>query len=289
MSYRSFENTFTAMRRKLKSHIKEILIILIFFASSIILYKKVFDTKNQNKLTEHNQLIINPNDKKFPIILKAIFNNNSVNVNSSLPAETTTQSPFIINRNLNIFDLSQKVNLSNSSCSLNTSILSQDPQKIEVDEKVYCFQDIEEKLLNYSIKPGGISRPTDCEALFKVAIVIPYRSRRSMLPIFMNHMHPFLAKQNIDYGIYLVEPLQGLTFNRGLLLNIGFLESLKLSRDHWDCFIFHDIDLLPEDERNIYSCPPELKPRHMSALVSTMQYKYVFLLILLSVSNLRLK
>ena len=32
-----------------------------------------------------------------------------------------------------------------------------------------------------------------------------------------------------------------------------------------------DVDLLPEDERNIYSCPES--PRHMSAAVSTFDYK----------------
>ena len=94
-----------------------------------------------------------------------------------------------------------------------------------------------------------------------------------MLSVFMNHMHPFLMKQDLDYGIYLVEPMQNLTFNRGLLLNIGFLQALELSENYWDCFIFHDVDLLPEDERNIYSCPPFNEPRHMSSLVSTLDYK----------------
>ena len=84
-------------------------------------------------------------------------------------------------------------------------------------------------------------------------------------------MHPFLSKQQIDYGIYVIEPLQNITFNRGLLMNIGFLESLNLTSNKWDCFMFHDVDLLPEDDRNIYSCPDT--PRHMSSAVSTFNYK----------------
>lgn len=83
-------------------------------------------------------------------------------------------------------------------------------------------------------------------------------------------MHPFLMKQNIDYGIYIIEPLKELTFNRGLLMNIGYLESLKMTKDKWECFMFHDVDLIPEDERNIYSCPTT--PRHVFIYISNWLY-----------------
>lgn len=53
-------------------------------------------------------------------------------------------------------------------------------------------------------------------------------------------------------------------------MNVGYKEAIK-DTDKWDCFIFHDVDLLPEDDRNIYSCPET--PRHMSSAVSTLQYK----------------
>jgi beta-1,4-galactosyltransferase 1 len=54
-------------------------------------------------------------------------------------------------------------------------------------------------------------------------------------------------------------------------MNIGFVEALKQRR--WQCFIFHDVDLLPEDDRNVYSCPE--MPRHMSVAVDTMAYRCV--------------
>ena len=62
---------------------------------------------------------------------------------------------------------------------------------------------------------------------------------------------------------------QPTTFNRGMLLNIGAVEALGL----WDvqCFIFHDVDLIPEDDRNLYTCPE--MPRHMSAAVDKWNYK----------------
>ena len=47
-----------------------------------------------------------------------------------------------------------------------------------------------------------------------------------------------------------------------MLFNIGFKMAMEMSDNYWDCFIFHDVDLLPEDDRNLYSCPT--KPRHMS-------------------------
>ena len=104
-----------------------------------------------------------------------------------------------------------------------------------------------------------------------IAIVIPYRDRLENLELFLAHMHPFLNKQQLEYGIYIAEPVEKITFNRGLLMNIGYNEASKDS-DKWDCFVFHDVDLLPEDERNIYSCPET--PRHMSSAVSTLKYKY---------------
>jgi hypothetical protein len=58
-------------------------------------------------------------------------------------------------------------------------------------------------------------------------------------------------------------------FNRAMLMNVGFVEALKLY--NYDCFIFHDVDLLPEDDRNLYTCPEQ--PRHMSVAVDVLRYK----------------
>ena len=35
-------------------------------------------------------------------------------------------------------------------------------------------------------------------------------------------------------------------------MNSGFMEIAKL--DKFDCFVFHDVDLLPEDDRILYTC-----------------------------------
>ena len=104
----------------------------------------------------------------------------------------------------------------------------------------------------------------------RLAIIVPYRDRLINLHLFLFYMHQFLTRQNVYYGIYLVEPLNGLKFNRAMLINIGFVESLK-EEDHWNCFIFHDVDMLPESEQNIYGCDWNF-PRQMAIAVNINSY-----------------
>ena len=157
--------------------------------------------------------------------------------------------------------------------------------RIKADLSSYGMEDIEAYHANSNIRRGGHWSPSHCTARHRVAIVIPYRNREMQLRIFLNFIHPFLQKQQLNYQIFLVEPVRerkiriselvfffkmiNLTFNRALLFNIGFHEALK--HYAWECFIFHDVDLIPEDDRNIYSCPPE--PRHMSVAVNTLNYE----------------
>ncbi|XP_061719124.1 beta-1,4-N-acetylgalactosaminyltransferase bre-4-like [Cydia pomonella] len=118
---------------------------------------------------------------------------------------------------------------------------------------------------------GGRYSPPNCTARHKVAIIVPYRDRQQHLAIFLNHMHPFLMKQQIEYGIFIVEQEGTHEFNRAKLMNVGFVESQKQKAGGWQCFIFHDIDLLPLDQRNMYSCPRQ--PRHMSASIDKLNFK----------------
>ena len=65
-----------------------------------------------------------------------------------------------------------------------------------------------------------------------------------------------------------------------MLYNAGYLEALR--DDYWDCFVFHDVDLLPEDPRNIYNCPKE--PRHMSVGMNMSIFSFSFMFIFLCIS-----
>lgn len=129
---------------------------------------------------------------------------------------------------------------------------------------------IQELLSRFNwLKLGGHYVPTECQTNNRVAIIIPYRSRAKQLLLFLQHMHPFLKKQQVEYMIFVIEQNGNEPFNRAMLMNVGFREALKIHNFH--CFIFHDVDLLPEDDRNIYSCPEQ--PRHMSVAINKFNYK----------------
>lgn len=118
---------------------------------------------------------------------------------------------------------------------------------------------------------GGHFIPTICKARQKVALIIPYRDRDMHLRIFINHMIPILKRQQRDFKIYVVEQVgKDDKFNRGALLNVGFVEAL---RDYdWQCVIFHDVDLLPESDENIYECIDEQQPIHFGGHLDKFNY-----------------
>ncbi|KAH9519817.1 Zinc finger protein containing five transmembrane domains [Bulinus truncatus] len=143
---------------------------------------------------------------------------------------------------------------------------------IKADSKsVLRFGGMQE-ILAHDLKPDGHFVPRTCKSKHKVAVIVPYRDREVHLKIFLLHMHPFLQRQNVEYSIVVVEQEEGLPFNRGLLLNVGFVESLKIH--DFSCFIFHDVDLLPLDDRIIYSCSDE--PVHLSAIIDTHSNKLMY-------------
>ncbi|MBN3304169.1 B4GT4 galactosyltransferase, partial [Amia calva] len=105
----------------------------------------------------------------------------------------------------------------------------------------------------------GQYRPLGCEARQSVAVLIPHRNREKHLLYLLHHLHPFLQRQQLHYAIYVIHQAGNVTFNRAKLLNVGYLEALK---DYdWQCFIFHDVDLVPENDRNLYRC--DSQPRHL--------------------------
>lgn len=129
------------------------------------------------------------------------------------------------------------------------------------------MEEIEAKY--WKVGRGGHYKPDTCQPLHKVAIIIPYRDRVTQLLHFLNYMHGFLMKQRIDYRIYIINQHGNGIFNRAKLMNVGFVEA---GTDYeWDCYTFHDVDLLPEDDRILYTCPNS--PRHLSRGIDKFKYK----------------
>ncbi|XP_046405281.1 beta-1,4-N-acetylgalactosaminyltransferase bre-4-like [Ischnura elegans] len=146
---------------------------------------------------------------------------------------------------------------------------------LEVTKRIPSVKELEkglEKILGPDLGGldiGGHGKPRNCQARNKVAIIVPYRDRAEHLRALLLNLHPLLQKQQVDYGIFVIEQAGTGHFNRAMLMNVGFVEASKLY--DFDCFIFHDVDLLPEDDRNLYTCPEQ--PRHMSASIDVFKYK----------------
>ena len=104
----------------------------------------------------------------------------------------------------------------------------------------------------------------------KIAIIIPFRESDKAKNTRTNQLHRFVKYfqkylKGVDYMIYVIEQSDdNRKFNRGALLNIGFL---KAEEDGCNVFIFHDVDLLPsEDLKEYYLERPALIPVHIAAV-----------------------
>jgi len=87
----------------------------------------------------------------------------------------------------------------------------------------------------------------------KLGIIIPYRRRERDLPIFIEYITEYLKDKDIRYEVIVIDQDDGKQFNRGILLNIGYLYAKKLKCDY---LVFHDVDMLPVDVDYSYSSIP---------------------------------
>ncbi|XP_018414157.1 PREDICTED: beta-1,4-galactosyltransferase 1-like [Nanorana parkeri] len=139
----------------------------------------------------------------------------------------------------------------------------QSPYPIEVNVS------LEKRITENALLPlGGHSKPENCTALQKIAIVIPFRNREPHLHIWLYNMHPFLQKQQADYAIYVVEQHGESKFNRAKLMNVGYSEAIQ--EYDYNCFIFSDVDI-PMDQRNLYRCSEN--PKHMAHALDKFKFR----------------
>tara|TARA_B110000285_G_scaffold194533_1_gene224236 strand:+ start:710 stop:2155 length:1446 start_codon:yes stop_codon:yes gene_type:complete len=103
--------------------------------------------------------------------------------------------------------------------------------------------------------------------IHKLGVIVPYRNRPQQLTRFVKHMEKYL--KDIEYEIFIIEQSDDKSFNRGKLLNVGY----KLACEK-DCnyFVFHDIDMLPQDVDYSYSD----KPLHLATHLQEHDYETTF-------------
>lgn len=76
----------------------------------------------------------------------------------------------------------------------------------------------------------------------KLGIIVPYRNRPEQLEVFKNSIQDYI--KDIEYELIVVDQQDENDFNRGKLLNIGFLHAKQKNCDY---VVFHDIDMLPDE------------------------------------------
>lgn len=75
--------------------------------------------------------------------------------------------------------------------------------------------------------------------------------------------------KDIDYEIFIIEQADDKPFNRGKLLNAGYKYAVDKGCDY---FVFHDVDMLPEDVDYSYSD----KPLHLATHLQEHDYETTF-------------
>jgi hypothetical protein len=102
----------------------------------------------------------------------------------------------------------------------------------------------------------------------KLGVCVPYRNREEHLAQFSPRVHKFLEERGIEHKIYFAHQCDDKLFNRGKMKNIAADMAFK---DGCDYIVWHDIDMIPEDDSCDYSFNPE-NPKHLAVRISQTDY-----------------
>jgi len=104
----------------------------------------------------------------------------------------------------------------------------------------------------------------------KLGVCVPYRNRETHMHEFIPKIGKYLKNQNIDFQIYIIHQVDDKLFNRGATKNIGAKIAFEEGCDY---IVWHDIDMIPEEEGGAdYSYPTDA-PRHIATQISQMNYQ----------------
>jgi hypothetical protein len=102
----------------------------------------------------------------------------------------------------------------------------------------------------------------------KLGVCVPYRNREEHMNKFVPHISEFLTNRGIEHTVYLAHQCDEKLFNRGLMKNIAAKHAFE---DGCDYIVWHDIDMVPEDDSCDYSYPEE-NPQHIAVRISQSDY-----------------
>ena len=104
----------------------------------------------------------------------------------------------------------------------------------------------------------------------KLGVCVPYRNREAHLKEFIPRIGKYLENQGIDYEIYFAHQVDDKLFNRGATKNIAAKHAFE---DGCDYIVWHDIDMIPDEDGGADYTFPKDRPRHIATNISQMNYE----------------
>nr|XP_039265280.1 beta-1,4-galactosyltransferase 4-like [Styela clava] len=264
--------------------ILDVVVVLVLYyttLTTVSVYDYTKDTKVEfdslyfSNVTEENHSIEPNNLFETSKFLGDISRNATVSTHSTLPIpkQKYVLDQFIGNTNYSIsgYNGSRVYNTSKYNNDTGKFCMEKPPRlvgKMAIPNNILppSWEEIRKQNLNIR---GGSYMPENCKARYKIAIIIALRGREDQLKILLYHLHPILQRQQVDYTIYTITMAGKGVFNRAKLMNVGFAEANRDRR--YDCYIFHDVDLLLEDDNCLYWCSKE--PRELAPYMDKFGYK----------------
>ncbi|CAF0965585.1 unnamed protein product [Rotaria sordida] len=116
---------------------------------------------------------------------------------------------------------------------------------------------------------NGMWYPIEVISAQRTAILVPLQNRDYNSKVFLLNIHAFARRQLLTYIIIFIEQVYPLRsrFNKGRLYNAG-VRYIQQQQQllNITCLILHDVDLIPENDGNLYSCE-STHPKHTTTRV----------------------
>ncbi|CAF0791406.1 unnamed protein product [Didymodactylos carnosus] len=130
---------------------------------------------------------------------------------------------------------------------------------------------------------NGMWQPIEVRSFQRTAILVPLQGRDYNAKVFLLNLHAFFRRQLLTYKIFIIEQIYPQNkFNKGRLYNTAFNYIRNRSSLNITCYVLHDVDLIPDDDSNYYTCETK-NPKHTTSrirqLIKAQYVKYYEFLI----------